>query len=254
MAVPNEPKPSGPKSDGTAGAGRNWNSAADVHQRIDQLDALATFLHADIERHKSTVARELHDDIGGSVIAAMMDVSWIEIHQPSLTPDTLLRLARIKDGLRGAIDLARKIVEELRPTLLDTIGLFAALSWQFKRACKRAGIAYSEIYPESIPQLNTQALITLFRIAQEAFTFLLQHQGITALSVAVDTTKSSFILKLADDGEAAPGENNGGIASSISHRIRQFGGELRITAGPGGKGAMVRVALPLSHVSVSASG
>jgi signal transduction histidine kinase len=223
--------------------------SAAANERIDQLKALASFLHADIERHKSAVARELHDDLGGSVIAAMMDVSWIEKHETALSPDTLMRLTRIKEGLRGAIDLARKLVEDLRPTLLDTMGLFAALSWQLKRGCARAGLKYEESYPDSIPQLNTHALVTLFRIAQESFTLLLQHQGITSLSLVVSTTPSAFILQLTGDGRAGVAEQYGGIASSISHRIRQFGGQLAIVPVSAGVGSIVRAELPLNDVT-----
>ncbi len=111
-----------------------------LDNRIAELDALVTFLQADNERKSSLVARKLHDEIGGSVIGAMMDVAWIEQHDTELSPDTTMRLGRVKDGLRGAIDLARRMVEELRPTLLDSVGLFAALSWQFKRGCAVAGV------------------------------------------------------------------------------------------------------------------
>lgn len=224
-------------------------SPVDASKRIDQLDALASFLHADIERHKSAVARELHDDLGGSVIAAMMDVSWIEKHEPTLSADTLMRLTRIKEGLRGAIDLARKLVEDLRPTLLDTMGLFAALSWQLKRACARAGLKYRESYPDSIPQLNTHALITLFRIAQEAFSLLLQHQGIGSLSLVVITTPAAFVLQLTGDGNAVAAEQSAGIASSMSHRIRQLGGQLSIVSGESGSATIVRAELPLNDVT-----
>ncbi|MEP6546824.1 MAG: histidine kinase [Gammaproteobacteria bacterium] len=134
-----------------------------------ELDALVTFLQADSERRGSSVARKLHDDLGGFVIGAMMDVAWIEQHDSKLPPDTVMRLARVNEGLRGAIDLTRKIVEELRPTLLDSVGLFAALSWHFKQGCRQAGIRYTESFPASAPEMDAHRLISLFRIAQGLF-------------------------------------------------------------------------------------
>jgi signal transduction histidine kinase len=238
------------KSDSSGSAdSAHVGSSDDASQRIDQLNALASFLHADIEKYKSAVARELHDDLGGSVIAAMMDVSWIEMHETALSADTLMRLTRIKEGLRGAIDLARKLVEDLRPTLLDTMGLFAALSWQLKRGCARAGLKYKESYPDSIPQLNTHALVTLFRIAQESFSLLLQHPGITSLSLVVSTTPTAFVLQFTGDGKAGVADSCGGIASSISHRIRQFGGRLAIVPLSTGVGSIVRAELPLNDAT-----
>jgi hypothetical protein len=59
-----------------------------ANERIEELDALVTFLHADVERHKDTLARQLHDNLSGSVIAAMMDVTWIQQHESPLTPST----------------------------------------------------------------------------------------------------------------------------------------------------------------------
>jgi signal transduction histidine kinase len=142
-------------------------------------------------------------------------------------------------------------VEDLRPTLLDTIGLFAALSWQFRRGCKRAGLKYTEAYPELNPQLNAKVLIALFRIAQEAFDLILQHDELTALDLRVQTTDSTFSLQLTDNGKAARGESSGGIASSIAHRIRHFGGRLDFARRE--HGTTLRVSLPLTPANCLAT-
>src|ERR1700688_2842411 len=167
--------------------------------RVAELDALVTFLQADFEQKSSLVARNLHDETGGAVIGAMMDVAWIELHDSQLTPDTTMRLTRVKDGLRGAIDLARTMVEELRPTLLDSVALFAALSWQFRRGCANAGIGYNETYPESAPEMEANRLIALFRIAQEGFNVALQQGSVSLVSLSVETTRGHLMVQLADD-------------------------------------------------------
>ena len=198
-----------------------------------ELDALVTFLQADSERISSSVARKLHDDLGGCVIGAMMDVAWIEKHDSKLPPDTVMRLSRVNDGLRGAIDVTRKIVEELRPTLLDSMGLFAALSWHFKQGCRQAGITYSESFPASAPEMDAHRLITLFRIAQELFNVARQRESISTLSLVVTVDEESLGMALSVDGNPPP---QPGLDSptvpmlSILHRVRQLKGAVLTTA------------------------
>jgi signal transduction histidine kinase len=218
-------------------------TGAHLNERVDELDALATFLHADIERYKSAIARQLHDDLAGSVIAAMMDVAWIEEHEASVSAPTKMRFARIKEGLRDAIGLARRMVEELRPTLLDTIGLFAALSWQFKRGCERAKVNYIEKYPDSVGDMDMTALIALFRIAQEAFSLLLQHQGLSEIRLSIVTTDNAFVMQLAGDGVPPPTGIRNTVVSSMFHRTRNIGGKLSIVL-PVSGGSSFEVSLP----------
>jgi signal transduction histidine kinase len=215
-----------------------------------ELDALVTFLQSDGERRSSSVARKLHDELGGCVIGAMMDVAWIEQHEPSLPPDTLMRLARVNEGLRAAIDLTRKIVEELRPTLLDSMGLFAALSWQFRLGCRQAAIRYSESFPALAPEMHADRLISLFRIAQALFNLALERESLTALALAVTVNDGVFRLQMTMDGKApvaAQGRTAAGKSLpmlSIMHRVRQLKGDATITSAPDG-GAVFCITVPL---------
>jgi signal transduction histidine kinase len=234
-----------------ASASRSHAGAAvadsDLVDRVAELDALVTFLQADFEQRSGSVARKLHDEIGGAVIGAMMDVAWIEQHDAELTADTSMRLGRVKDGLRGAIDLARTMVEELRPTLLDSVGLFAALSWQFRRGCATAGIGYQETYPESAPEMEANKLVALFRIAQEAFNIAIQQKSVSAVRLSVDSTDEKLILQLADDRGTPAGATRDGLStpmSSIFHRVKQLNGEAAITS-PSEGGSVFRVTIPL---------
>lgn len=223
--------------------------AQSADERIEELNALVTFLHADVERHKNALARQLHDELSGSVIAAMMDITWIEQHEvPPLTPGGTARLMRIKDSLRESIDLARRLVEELRPTLLDSIGLFAALSWQFRLGCARAGLRYTETYPDLVPNIETAKLVGLFRVVQEAFNIALQHEKITAVHLAVRTTEDTFSLELSDDGTPRISDTGRAVSpavSSIVHRARNVGAEVDIPNEPGR--SVLRVSIPLAR-------
>jgi signal transduction histidine kinase len=235
--------------DHVLGAAAPGADSADGVAEAADLDALVTFLQADFEQKSSQVARKLHDEIGGAVIGAMMDVAWVEQHDSQLTPDTTMRLARVKDGLRGAIDLARMMVEELRPTLLDSVGLFAALSWQFRRGCANAGIEYRETYPESAPEMEADRLIGLFRIAQEAFNLALQQESVSVVSLSVDTSDDRLMVQLADDRKQSSADAGCGVVStpilSIFHRAKHLTGEAAITS-PSEGGSVFRVTVPLN--------
>ena len=219
-----------------------------IDERIEELRALVTFLQADVERDRNSLARKLHDELSGSVIAAIMDVAWIEQHESPLTAGTAARLTRVKESLRECIDLARKLVEELRPTLLDSIGLLAALSWQFKLGCAHAGLRYTEEYPEIAPDIDTAKLIGLFRVLQDAFKIVLQHEAVTAVHLAVDSTGDRFSFELSDDG--TPRASEGPIVppalSSILHRAQNVGAEIVIPERKAG-GSLLRVSIPLAR-------
>jgi Histidine kinase len=107
-------------------------SHLDVRESADS--ALLTYLQASVEIDKASLAKELHDNLGGLIVAAVMDIAWAEEHSSSLASADRGRLRRVREALRSALDINRRIIEELRPSLLDNVGLFAALSWELKPA------------------------------------------------------------------------------------------------------------------------
>ena len=102
----------------------------EAEERNRELVELSTHLQSVAEREKASLARELHDELGGLLVGARMDISWAEQHLSGDNPDLKLRLHRVQQNLSAGVDLKRRIIDELRPTLLDDIGLFAALRWQ----------------------------------------------------------------------------------------------------------------------------
>src|SRR5580692_6584758 len=128
-----------------------------------------------------------------------MDISWAEKHLPDDDPDTKLRLQRVQKNLSAGVDLKRRIIEELRPTLLDNVGLSAALRWQLKETCGNAGLKCIESYPDEELKFNAEASIALFRIAQEAFTNILKHSEATTVDVALDLDEETLLMRIADD-------------------------------------------------------
>jgi len=105
------------------------------------------------------------------------------------------RFKRIHESLSAGVDLKRRVVEELRPTLLDNMGLFAALRWQFKETCRRTGLNCTETIPDSELVFNPDAAIGVFRIAQEALTNILKHAEAKSADLAIGIHGDTFVLR-----------------------------------------------------------
>ncbi len=219
-----------------------------VEERTRELTALSTHLQGVSEQEKSALARELHDELGGLLVAARMDLSWLQQRLPTSDPGIEQRFKRIHESLSAGVDLKRRVVEELRPTLLDNMGLFAALRWQFKETCRRAGLKCTETIPESELKFNPDAAIGVFRIAQEAMTNILKHAEAKSADLAVGIEGDTFVLRVSDDGKGIPPHrlqtNTSHGLASMRHRITALGGSWEVRS-TGAKGTIVVALIPL---------
>jgi signal transduction histidine kinase len=222
-----------------------------VDERTQELTALSTHLQGVSEQEKSALSRELHDELGGLLVAARMDLSWLQQRLPNSDSAIEQRFRRIHESLSAGVDLKRRVVEELRPTLLDNMGLFAALRWQFKETCRRAGLACTETIPDSELKFNPDAAIGVFRIAQEALTNILKHAEAKSASLAIRIENDTFTLRVADDGKGIPAKRlqnstSHGL-SSMRHRIAALGGTWEVSS-PSGGGTVVIAVIPLQKM------
>jgi signal transduction histidine kinase len=222
----------------------------EAEERNHELLELSTHLQSVAEREKASLARELHDELGGLLVGARMDISWAEQHLAKDNPDMKQRLQRVQQNLSAGVDLKRRIIEELRPTLLDNVGLFAALRWQLKETCAGAGLKTIESYPEDEPKFNSEAAIALFRIAQETFTNVIKHSGAKTVDITVDLDDEALMMRIADDGKGIPPGRLTAVGShglaSIRHRVRALGGKLDVRSPPSG-GTVLLVRIPAAN-------
>jgi signal transduction histidine kinase len=221
-----------------------------VDERTRELATLSTHLQSVSEREKSALARELHDELGGLLVASRMDLSWVERHAPGLAGGVQQRIKRIHEYLSAGVDLKRRVVEELRPTLLDSMGLFAAMRWQCKEAFSRSGVTCTESYPEEEPKLTPEAAIAVFRILQEAITNVLKHAQARAVDVAVEIDDDTFTLRIADDGQGIAEDRMRAIGShglaSMRHRVLALGGSFDLRS-PASGGTVLTARIPMSR-------
>ena len=222
----------------------------EAEERNRELVELSTHLQNIAEREKASLARELHDELGGLLVGARMDISWVEQHLAENDSDLKMRLHRVQQSLSAGVDLKRRIIEELRPTLLDDVGLFAALRWQLKETCGRAGLECIESYPDEEPQVTSEAAIALFRIAQEAFTNILKHAGATTVDITLSIHSDAIVMLISDDGKGIPAGRLTAIGShgmaSMRHRARALDGRLDIRC-PASGGTTLLVQIPAAN-------
>jgi signal transduction histidine kinase len=224
-----------------------------VEDRTRELVELSTHLQNVAEREKASLARELHDELGGLLVGARMDISWAEQHLAKDDLELKQRLNRVQQNLATGVDLKRRIIEELRPTLLDNVGLYAALRWQMKETCGRAGLKCIESYPDEEPRFKSEASIALFRIAQEAFTNILKHSGAKTADISLDMDDQTLLMRIVDDGIGIPVGQLTAIAShglaSMRHRVRALGGRLDVRS-PASGGTMLIVQIPAENAII----
>ncbi len=222
-----------------------------VEQRTEELSELSTHLQSVAEQEKSALSRELHDELGGLLVAARMDVSWLEERLGSEDKEVRGYFRRVQDALQAGFDIKRRVIESLRPTLLDNLGLLAALRWQVSESCERAGLKYLERYPEELPALTSQAAIAVFRIVQEGLANVLKHAKATSVLVSLELAPPWLLVRLEDDGIGIPVERLRALQShglaAMRQRARALGGQWAVQRLDMG-GTRIEVRLPLERV------
>lgn len=222
-----------------------------VELRTGELSELSTHLQSVAEQEKSALSRELHDELGGLLVAARMDLSWLEERVGSADPEVRSYFRRVQEALQAGVDIKRRVIESLRPTLLDNLGLVPALRWQVADTCERAGLRHLERYPEEELPLTPQASIAVFRIVQEALANVLKHAHATAIEVTVEVVEPWLVVRVRDDGVGVPPERllalrAHGLAA-MRHRARGLGGHWHVQR-PAAGGTQIEVQLPLLRV------
>jgi signal transduction histidine kinase len=212
-----------------------------------ECEGLVTHLQNAAELKDTALSHELHDELGGLMGAAVMDLDAVRRVKPPLSKNALNRVARVKRTLVQAIELKRRVTEELRPSILDNFGLFAALHWQFKKTWGNSDVVSTECYPNVEPQFESHAAIALFRIAQEALSIVLKRASVKSTDLTVGVNQGKFWMRFSDDGvpnAETQTEDPAMILASMRHRIRVLGGAVRISRTDAGA-TVLTVSMPL---------
>jgi len=218
----------------------------ELKENAAKLQKLTEHLQEVREHERANIAREIHDELGQVLTILRMDTSWIGRHIQD-DPDVLItRLQEMIGLIDSATDSVQSIARELRPQMLDLLGLFDAIEWQAGEFQRREGITCRTIFSgKEIEDENT--VIVLFRIVQEALTNVARHAHAGEVTVRLEVDKGCILLEVVDDGRGITQEqvfsNRSLGLIGMRERVSFLNGKLEIT-GKKGQGTRLRVTLP----------
>jgi signal transduction histidine kinase len=211
---------------------------------------MSTFLLTTTERERSSLAKQLHDELGGLITAAKMDMQWLSAHLGStLDAPATEKFNSVLQMLNQAMILKRRVVENLRPSLLDHFGLTVALRSHFEDQCRAAGIECMASMPDEALELDSAAQLTLFRVAQDVLIGILARGGASHIEVVIEPDADGYTMVIGDDGRPMDVD----LAKTLPtarHRLALAGGrieaEARQGAGDQPSGNRVTIFVPKS--------
>jgi len=202
------------------------------------------------EDERQTMAREIHDELGQSLTGLKLGLAWLDRKIDPQQTDLKKKIASLTDQAGTTIDTVRKITRELRPGLLDDLGLVAALEWQTNEFSKRFDTP-CEIYLDIGDfQLNSEAGLALFRICQEGLTNVSRHAQASKVAITMSRNDLSVDMKISDNGVGIDQQQVAAPKSfgllGMRERLFPLEGSLKIK-GKRGKGTTVAVSIPIER-------
>lgn len=217
----------------------------DLQRSERQLAELTEHLQQSIEKERAAIAREIHDDIGGSLTSVKFDLSWIDRNATTLEVQTHARSAL--EMLQHALGASQRIMMNLRPPVLDQ-GLVAAVQWLAENFERRTGIATQLDAPAHI-EVAADVQVVAYRTAQEALTNVSKYAQASAVHIELSNAEGYLTLEVRDNGcGIAPAQRDKPKAfglRGLAERARTVGGWLDVSSQVG-KGTSIIVSVPLT--------
>ena len=222
----------------------------DVTERVraqQERSAFAAAAHTIREEEKSKVARELHDELAQSLTALKMDTNWVRDNVAVAPQQALQKLDEMMVLIDGAVASTRRIASDLRPLLLDDLGLVPAIEWLAGNFSQRHGVACRLSVAEDL-ELQEPYATAVFRMVQESLVNVAKHAGATQVDVRVELRDGEILLKVSDDGKgfdvAAPRRPGSLGLMGLHERAELLQGTVTLTSTPGA-GTRVDIRMPL---------
>jgi signal transduction histidine kinase len=226
----------------------------DVTERVragEELSAFASAAHAIRESEKTRIARELHDELAQSLTAIKMDATWIREAMPRDADAVRARLDDMLGLLDTTVAATRRIASDLRPLLLDDLGLVPAIEWLTHNFSQRHGVPCRLSLDEDV-ELGEPYATAVFRIVQESLVNVAKHAGASRVDVRIERTGEAVMLEVADDGAGfspdAPRKTGSLGLMGLRERARLLRGTVEIDTAPG-RGTRIRVAIPVPETN-----
>ncbi|MEQ1858301.1 MAG: MASE1 domain-containing protein [Chthoniobacteraceae bacterium] len=223
-----------------------------LRQSRGQLRALAAHLQDVREKEQTRIAREIHDELGQMLTGLKMDLRWMERELDGsgsgADANALLERAVAASALVDeTVKAVQQIAAELRPGVLDRLGLPTALRHECRQFQQRSGVVCRVTVPEPEPEVPAEVATVCFRTCQEALTNVARHAGATEVTIDFRSEAGAWLLELRDNGtgitaEALMNPRSLGLLG-MQERAARLGGEIRVEPGAEG-GTIVRLSIP----------
>ena len=219
----------------------------DLHASGERLRELTAHLQSIREEERSKIAREIHDELGQVLTALSLDVRWLHKRLPEELEELRKKTRAMAELIASTVNSVSRICSELRPAILDDVGLSAAIEWQAGEFTSRTGIVCNiQTDPPQI-KLSEELSVAIFRIFQETLTNIVRHAQASEVDVQLRLTPHEFSMRVSDDGVGIQADephkfNSFGLLG-VQERVRGFNGELTFCTGDKG-GACLDVVIP----------
>ncbi len=224
----------------------------DISERMraqEELSQFAAEAHAIREGEKSRVARELHDELAQSLTALKMDTIWLRDHATEQPQQAARKLGDMVTMLDTAVAATRRIAADLRPLLLDDLGLQPAIEWLANNFTQRTGVP-CEVNVDDDLELQEPHATAVFRIVQESLANVAKHAAATEASVLVARTPRAVVLEVSDNGRGfatdAPRKPLSLGLMGLRERAHLLKGAVSIESEPG-RGTRIQVRIPMEE-------
>jgi two-component system, NarL family, sensor histidine kinase UhpB len=218
---------------------RTFNSMLERLEK-ERRDAGAYALQAQ-EEERQRLARGLHDEVGQSMTAVLLQLKRLTANA---SPEQRAQLAEAQEVVKRSLDDVRRLAQELRPELLDHLGLASALAELASGFEQRTHVRVRRQLERDLPPLDPHAELVLYRVAQESLTNIARHAQAGEVLLSLERGKGSVVLRVVDDGHGFDAEHvEGGGLRGIRERALIVGGAVAIKPGPDG-GVEVRLEVP----------
>ena len=236
---------------GTVGISRDITDRKRMEQELlesrAQLRELSAYLQSVREEERTRISRELHDELGQSLTAIRLGLGVMEAQGPAASEAWSKSLDSLKAITDATVASVQRIASDLRPPLLDELGLAATMDWLLESFSSRTGVAHELLLPAWPLQYGAEISTALFRIVQEALTNVSRHGQATQVVVDLAESDEGVTLKITDNGkgmdEAALSAGKGLGLMGMRERSVMLGGRLDITSRPGA-GTRIEVRIP----------
>jgi signal transduction histidine kinase len=212
----------------------------------EELHELSARLVSAQEEERRAISRELHDEVGQSLSALLMEAGNAAARVPPDSIEVRRHVESIKRLAEASVNVIRNMTLLLRPSMLDDFGLVPALEWQAREVFKRTGLRVHVAAGESAADLPDAHKTCIYRIVQEALHNCARHSQARSVKVAVEQQTAKIILTVEDDGRGFDTHRVRGLGLvGMEERVHHLGGSFRVRSQPGG-GTKLAVELPLA--------